>query len=257
MSFFSHCWFLTLRVLRHLMRQPWYIALTLIQPIIWLGLYGQLFKRVVELPGFQTNSYISFLTPGVIIMSALFGSGWTGMGVILDLDHGVMDRFLISPVSRPAIILGRLVYLAIVTVVQTLILFSMGYLLGARYPGGAAGILVLLIAAISLGLPFGALSIAMALMVRKQESVIGAVNFILLPLTFMSPVFIASTLMPGWMTAAARLNPLNWAVEAGRVALSGHPDWPLILLRLGSLWGFALVAIWLATRAFRAYQRSA
>jgi ABC-2 type transport system permease protein len=87
--------------------------------------------------------------------------------------------------------------------------------------------------------------------------VIGAVNFILLPLTFMSPVFIASTLMPGWMIAAARFNPLNWAVEAGRVALSGQADWPLILLRLVSLWGFALFAIWLATRAFRAYQRSA
>jgi ABC-2 type transport system permease protein len=257
MNFFSHCWFLTLRVLRHLMRQPWYIALTLIQPIIWLGLYGQLFKRVVELPGFHTNSYISFLTPGVIIMSALFGSGWTGMGVILDLDKGVMDRFLISPVSRPAIILGRLVYLAIVTVVQSLILFSMGFLLGARYAGGPAGLLVLLVAAISVGLPFGALSIAMALMVRKQESVIGAVNFILLPLTFMSPVFMASSLMPGWMTAVSRFNPLNWAVQAGRIALSGQPDWPLILLRLVSLWGFALFAIWLATRAFRAYQRSA
>jgi ABC-2 type transport system permease protein len=239
------------------MRQPWYIALTLIQPIIWLGLYGQLFKRVVELPGFHTNSYISFLTPGVVIMSALFGSGWTGMGVIIDLDRGVMDRFLISPVSRPAIILGRLVYLAIVTVVQSLILFSMGFLLGARYSGGLAGLLVLLVAAISVGLPFGALSIAMALMVRKQESVIGAVNFILLPLTFMSPVFMASNLMPGWMMAVARLNPLNWAVQAGRIALSGQPDWAIISLRLVSLWAFALFAIWLATRAFGAYQRSA
>jgi ABC-2 type transport system permease protein len=257
MSFFSHCWFLTLRVLRHLLRQPWYIALTLIQPIIWLGLYGQLFKRVVELPGFQSNSYISFLTPGVIIMSALFGAGWSGMGVILDLDRGVMDRFLIAPVSRPAIIIGRLMYLAIVTVVQSLILFTMGFVLGARYAGGLAGLLVLLVAAISLSLPFGALSIAMALMVRKQESVIGAVNFILLPLTFMSPVFMASPLMPAWMVSAARFNPLNWAVQAGRDALAGNPDWSLVLLRLVSLWAFALFALWLATRAFRAYQRSA
>jgi ABC-2 type transport system permease protein len=257
MSFFSHCWFLTLRVLRHLMRQPWYIALTLIQPIIWLVLYGQLFKRVVELPGFQTNSYISFLTPGVIIMSALFGAGWSGMGVILDLDRGVMDRFLIAPVSRPAIIIGRLMYLAIVTVVQSLILFTMGFVLGARYPGGPAGLFVLLIAAISLSLPFGALSIAMALMARKQESVIGAVNFILLPLTFMSPVFIASPLMPAWMVAAARFNPLNWAVQAGRLALAGNPDWSRISIHLTALWAFGLFALWLATRAFRAYQRSA
>jgi ABC-2 type transport system permease protein len=257
MSFVSHSWFLTVRVLRHLMRQPWYIALTLIQPIIWLVLYGQLFKRVVELPGFQTNSYISFLTPGVIIMSALFGAGWSGMGVILDLDHGVMDRFLIAPVSRPAIIVGRLSYLAIVTVVQSLILFSMGFVLGARYPGGAVGLFVLLIAAISLSLPFGALSIALALLVRKQESVIGAVNFILLPLTFMSPVFIASPLMPTWMTVAARFNPLNWAVQAGRLALASNTDWSVIVLRLLWLWAFALFSMWLATRAFRAYQRSA
>jgi ABC-2 type transport system permease protein len=257
MSFFSHCWFLTLRMLRHLLRQPWYIAFTLVQPIIWLVLYGQLFKRVVELPGFQTNSYISFLTPGVIIMSALFGAGWSGMGVILDLERGVMDRFLIAPVSRPAIILGRLVYLAIVTVVQSLILFIMGFMLGARYTGGVLGLSVLVVSAISLSLPFGALSIAMALMVRKEESVIGAVNFILLPLTFMSPVFIASPLMPAWMIAASRFNPLNWAVQAGRLALAGNPDWMLIALRLLSLWAFLLFALFLATRAFRSYQQSA
>jgi ABC-2 type transport system permease protein len=133
----------------------------------------------------------------------------------------------------------------------------MGFVLGARYPNGAAGLSVLLIAAISLSVPFGALSIALALLVRKQESVIGAVNFILLPLTFMSPVFIASPLMPAWMTAAAKFNPLNWAVQAGRLALAGNPDWSTIGVRLLSLWAFGLFAIWLATRAFRAYQRSA
>ena len=190
-------------------------------------------------------------------MSALFGAGWSGMGMILDLDRGVMDRFLIAPVSRPAIIIGRLMYLAIVTVVQSLILFTMGFVLGARYAGGPAGLFVLLIAAISLSMPFGALSIAMALLVRKQESVIGAVNFILLPLTFMSPVFIASPLMPAWMIAASRFNPLNWAVQAGRFALAGAPDWSRISLRLTALWAFALFALWLATRAFRTYQRSA
>lgn len=257
MSFLAHCWFLTLRVLRHLMRQPWYIALTLIQPIIWLGLYGQLFKRVVELPGFQSSSYISFLTPGVIIMSALFGAGWSGMGIIIDVDRGVMDRFLVAPVSRPAIIVGRLMYLAIVTVVQSLILFAMGFMLGARYGGGIAGLLVLLLAAILLSVPFGALSIAMALIMRKQESVIGAVNFILLPLTFMSPVFMASPLMPGWMVAASRFNPLNWAVQAGRLALAGSSDWSIIGMRLLWLGAFGLFALWLATRAFRAYQGSA
>ena len=93
MNLMRQSWFLMLRLLMILLRQPWYVALTLIQPIIWLVLYGQLFRRVVELPGFRSSSYIDFLTPGIVIMSALFSSGWTGMGVINDLDRGVMDRF--------------------------------------------------------------------------------------------------------------------------------------------------------------------
>ncbi|HEX3683712.1 MAG TPA: ABC transporter permease [Bryobacteraceae bacterium] len=249
--------FLMLRLLKILLRQPWYVALTLIQPIIWLVLYGQLFRRVAELPGFHSSSYIDFLTPGVVIMSALFSSGWTGMGVINDLDRGVMDRFLISPVERPAIILSRLMNLSFITVVQSLILFGLGALLGARYPGGLLGLLVLLIAAILLGIPFGALSIAMGLTIRKEESVIGAVNFVLLPLTFTSPVFMANSLMPDWMRAVAEFNPVNWSVEAGRGALQGTVGAQSILIRLGYLAAFSAVSAWIANRAFRAYQRSA
>lgn len=257
MRLMRQSWYLMLRLLMILLRQPWYVALTLIQPIIWLVLYGQLFKRVVELPGFRSSSYIDFLTPGVVIMSALFSSGWTGMGVINDLDRGVMDRFLISPVHRTAIILSRLMNLSFITVVQSLILFGLGAILGARYPGGMVGLLVLLIAAILLGMPFGALSIAMGLTVRKEESVIGAVNFVLLPLVFTSPVFMANTLMPDWMRAVARVNPVNWAVEAGRGALQASASPALIVLRVGALAVFAAVSAWIAIRAFRAYQRSA
>jgi ABC-2 type transport system permease protein len=249
--------FLMLRLLRILWRQPWFVALTLIQPIIWLVLYGQLFKRVVELPGFHSPSYIDFLTPGIVVMSALFSSGWTGMGVINDLDRGVMDRFLVSPVERPAIILSRLMNLSFITVVQSLILFSLGALLGARYPGGFLGLLVLLLAAILLGMPFGALSIAMGLTLRKEESVIGAVNFVLLPLTFTSPVFMANTLMPGWMRAVARFNPVNWSVEAGRGALQANLPALTIFSRLCFLAAFAAFTAWIAIRAFRSYQRSA
>lgn len=256
MTLLIQSWFLNVRQLRHLLRQPWYIALTLIQPIIWLVLYGQLFKRVVELPGFHAGSYIDFLTPGIVVMSALFSSGWTGMGVIADIDRGVLERFLISPVRRPAIILSRLINLSIITVLQSLILFCLGIILGAHYPGGIGGLLLLLFSAILLGMPFGALSIAMALTVRKEESVIGAVNFVLLPLTFTSPVFMAATLMPGWMRAVARFNPVNWSVEAGRGALEGAHALS-ILLNLAYLAAFALFGIWVATRAFRSYQRSA
>jgi ABC-2 type transport system permease protein len=107
---------------------------------------------------------------------------------------------------------------AFITIVQSAILLILGLLLGARYKGGIGGIAVLVVCAI-LAVPIGALSSALALEVRKEESVIGASNFILLPLTFLSPVFMASALMPGWMRIVARFNPVNWSVEAAREAL--------------------------------------
>jgi ABC-2 type transport system permease protein len=233
------------------------VAFTLVQPTIWLVLYGQLFKRVVELPGFHAVSYISFLTPGIVVMSALFGSGWNGMGLIREIDEGILDRFLIAPVSRVALLLSRFVSMAIVTAIQSTFLFILGALLGAQYPGGLVGLIVLLLSAILMAAPFAALSCALGLALRKEESVIGAVNFILLPLTFVSPVFMANTLMPDWMQFVARFNPVRWSVEAGRAALSGHLDPSGLLLRWGFLIAFGLFSTWVATRAFRGYQASA
>jgi ABC-2 type transport system permease protein len=216
-----------------------------------------LFGRVVDLPGFHATSYIDFLTPGIVAMSALFSSGWTGMGTINDIDRGVMDRFLVSPATRAALIISRLMNQAIVTLVQSLVLFSIGALLGARYVGGIAGLAVLLLAAILLGIPFAALSTALALALRKEESVIGAVNFVLLPLTFLSPLFMAQGLMPPWIQAVSRFNPVNWSVAAGRAALAGNADWLFVFSRLGLLALFGLFCSWVATSAFRAYRNSA
>jgi len=109
---------------------------------------------------------------------------------------------------------------------------------------------------ILLAMPFGALSLAMALAVRKEESLIGAVNFLLLPLTFLSPVFMSPALMPGWIQAVANLNPVNWAVSAARAALAGSGDPATIALRMGLLAAFGVLSATLATSSFRAYQRS-
>ena len=111
--------------------------------------------------------------------------------------------------------------------------------------------------AVLMAIPFGALSNAWALLLRRPETVIGAVNMLLLPLMFLSPVFMAKSLMPGWMQVATRFNPVNWTVETGRAALQGQVDGPAALLHLAALVAFGIVSAWLATRAFRSYQRSA
>jgi len=251
-----HTLYMTQRQLRNLARQPWYVAITLVQPVIYLLLFGALFQKVVEIPGFGADSYITFLLPGIVVMTALFSSGWSGMNMIQDLDRGVLDRFLTSPVRRGSLIAGRLASLGVVIVIQSIIIVVLGWIRGADYAGGVPGILVLIGCAVLLAVPFGALSNAIALVARKEESLIGAVQFIVLPLTFLASVFMAQDLMPGWMQPIARFNPLNWAVAAGREAMAASPDWGFVLAHIGYLAAFAIACGLLATRAFRAYQRS-
>ena len=96
----THSGLMAGRWLRILWRQPWFVAITLVQPVIWLLLFGALFERVVDIPGFAGDDYVDFLVPGIVVMTALFSAGWSGMGIINDLDRGVMDRFLVSPARR-------------------------------------------------------------------------------------------------------------------------------------------------------------
>jgi ABC-2 type transport system permease protein len=257
MTTIAHSWYMTQRLFRVRMRQPWYIAVTLVQPIIWLLLFGALFRRVVELPGFGATSYLDFLTPGIVVMTALFSAGWSGMGIIEDLKEGVMDRFLIAPARRGGLIIGRIADMAIVLSIQSLIIVAIGLLLGAGYDGGLLGIAVLVAASVLLGAAFSSLSNALALLVRQEESLIAMVQFVVLPATFLSSGLMAMGMMPSWMRSVARFNPVNWATEAGREALAATPDWGIVLGRCALLLALAAACGWVSTLAFRSYQRSA
>jgi ABC-2 type transport system permease protein len=251
-----HTWYLTQRQLRMLFRQPVWIAITLVQPMIWILLYGQAYKKITQLGTFGTDNYLTYLTPGIVVMTALFSGGWNGFGLIEDINRGVMDRFLVTPASRGALIVGRVVQLAIIAVIQSIILLVVGALTGASF-STIYGLMILILAAILLGATFGSLSNAMSVLVRREETVIAAVNFIILPMVFLSTVFLTQdTLGAGWIRSVSRFNPVTWAVDAGRSAVYPDPDWGLVFSRLALLAGLALVCTFLATRAFRAYQRS-
>jgi len=245
---------LTQRQLLALWRQPMYVVLTLVQPLIWLLLFGAVFERVVDLPGFATDSYIDYLAPGIVVMSALFSAGWSGMGMLNDLQRGVLDRFLTTPAPRGPLVAGPLLQSAVVIVIQSAIIVAIAAALGAALD--AVGLAVLFVAAALLGAAMAGLSNGLALVTRQEESLIGAVQFLVLPLTFVSTTFMAEALLPDWMGTVAALNPVDWAIAAGRDALGADPDAGFVLVRLGGLLALALLAAAFATRAFRTYQRS-
>jgi ABC-2 type transport system permease protein len=254
MTAVSDTFALTIRDLLRLARQPWFIAITLVQPVIWLLLFGALFQRIVEIPGFQGGDYKQYLVPGVLVMTAFFSSGWNGMSMIDDLNRGVTDRLLVTPVKRMPIIGGRVLQNLVSLVVQSLIIVVLALAIGVSFDGGVAGVVVLVLAAGLLGTAFAALSNALALVTRKDESLIGAVSFLQLPLTFLSTAFMQPELMPGWINTVARYNPVDWAIRAGREAVGAGTDWASVAGYCGLLAGFAIACLLLATRAFRAYQ---
>jgi len=248
--------YMTVRHLRELLRQPWFVAVTLVQPVIWLLLFGALFKRIVEIPGFHAHSYIGFLAPGVVVMTALFNSAWSGMALIDDLNRGVTARFLVTPVRREALIAGRIIKESVVVVIQSLIIVALALIDGATFPGGVGGVLVLVAMSALVGATFASLSNGFALIMRQQDALVGAVQFIVLPLTFLSTTFLAANLMPGWIRHVADFNPVNWAVVAGRSATSASADWGLVASRAGFLAVLLAACLAFATQAFKAYQRS-
>ena len=255
-GFVNHTRFITGRWLRAQYRQPALIAFTLVQPAIWLLLFGQLFQGVVDIPGFGDASYIAFLTPGIVMMTALMTSGWSGTTFISDMERGVMDRLLASPVSRGGLMAGQLISNATTTFIQTILVFAIGIAAGARYDGGVGGYVVTIVVSMFVGIAFGSLSNAVALLTRQQEALIGISQFVSLPLTFMSSIMIDLSVAPHWVAVAARFNPVNWATIAARQALAADPDWSSVGRHSAYLLAFTLVVGWVSTRAFRTYQRS-
>ncbi len=134
----SDTWWLTGRKLRALSRQPAVLAMGVIQPVIWLFLFGEMFRKVIDIPGFAfQGSYLAYLIPGIVAMNAMSSNMWAGMAMIEEIDRGTLNRFLVTPASRLAIMNASVAEQAVSTTVQTLIIVALGYAGGAHYPGGA------------------------------------------------------------------------------------------------------------------------
>ena len=250
-------WYFTGRKLHAMVRNPWVLTFSIVQPAIWLFLFGELFKKVVDIPGFDVHgSYLAYLVPGIVAMNAMSGNMWAGMSMIEEIERGTLDRFLVTPASRVGLLNGTVAEQSVGTIYQTLLIVLLGLAGGARYPGGVGGVIVLVVASVLVGIVFGALSNVVGMQLRSREAIIGVYTFFMLPLMFLSSAFIPTQLMPGWMQAIASRNPLNWVVQIGRSAVSVHPDWSAIAVRCGGLLVLAVVCVAVSVVTFRSYQKN-
>ncbi|MBI4459706.1 MAG: ABC transporter permease [Acidobacteria bacterium] len=225
MNFFSDCWFVCWRELLHFLRSKISVLASVLQPLVWLLLVGSMFGRTRTLPGFPAESYLAFMTPGVLAMVALFGGSMGGMSVIWDRRVGYLNKLLALPISRASIVLGKMLSIAIRSSVQILIVLGIAFLLSVRSVTGIAGVPLLLFTAMLLTFAFSGISVAVGALVKQPETFWAVVNFLTVPLLFMSSALFPLEFMPPWLATLARLNPVTHAIEPIRTLMIRGWEW--------------------------------
>jgi ABC-2 type transport system permease protein len=251
----AETWELYKRALKKMTRRPVVLYFSLVQPLIWLLLFGQMFKRMVSIPGasvaFGTNNYMAFFTPGVIMMTILFGAGQTGLGLIQDMDSGFLDKLLTTPINRMAIILGKLGGDLTRMVFQALLILAIAAITGVRFQTGLFGVLVIIIIAGLFGMALAGINTIVALQTRNTEASFLIGNFVNLPLMFTSTAMLPLAMLPSWMQTVANINPVTYGVDGMRGLITTGFDpstvFPAILV-LGSI---AMTCMFAATLMFR------
>jgi ABC-2 type transport system permease protein/oleandomycin transport system permease protein len=240
---------LTRRNLLVWLKVPAFIAFTVIQPVMFTLLFRYVFGGAIKTgaPG----GYVDYLLPGVIGQTAAFTSFGTAISLAQEAKKGVIDRLRSMPISRSAVLLGRLGADLVRLLITVLIMIGVGYAVGFRFHGGVGGALAMLGLSLLLGLATCCVSAYIGLAIQDEESVQAFGLIWVFPLTFVSSAFVLVRSMPGWLQAFANNQPISQMVEAMRALALGGPAGDHIWV--GVLWMIGVMAVFvpLAVRAYR------
>ena len=223
------------RELWPVLRDPFSIIFSLLQPLVFLAFFGPLLSGTTGLPLAES---FQWLVPGIIVMSTLFGTAMAGSNLLFELQSGSHERMLVTPVARSALMVGRALKEMVPLAVQAVVITLVAALFGFRphLPGMALGLIVL--AAFGIGL--GALSYSLGIAARERDWMFWAVQQALIfPLMILSGMLLPLEAAPRWMQVLSQLNPLTYLVEAERALFNGQLTEPAV-------WQGALAAVVLA-----------
>jgi ABC-2 type transport system permease protein len=233
------------RELRPVLRNPFSVIFTIVQPLFFLALFAPLLPDAVG-----GQSALQWFVPGIIVMSCLFGTSTTGANLLLDMQTGSHERMLVSPLSRPALIIGRALKEAAPMFVQTAFIIAATIPFGFRLHLAGALIGLLILAVFCVGL--GALSYTLALASKSQDWIFWAVQQTLLfPLLLLAGMLLPIDGAPGWLRLCSRLNPLSYVVDAERALFNGDIVSATVGGGLIAAVVVAVLGLFLGTRAIR------
>jgi ABC-2 type transport system permease protein len=225
---------LTTRLFIQLLRRPSTLVAGIIQPLMWLLLFGALFQNIPN-DLFGTD-YGHFLGAGIIVFTAFVGALNAGLPVMFDREFGFLNRLLVAPLaSRYSIVAASAIYIVALTLVQTAAIVGLSALLGAGLPGlGGAGIILLVVLLLVVGVT--ALSLGLTFALPGHIELIAVIFVVNLPLLFASTALAPLSFMPSWLQSIACLNPLSYAIEPIRY-LYTNPQWQWSSIVLHAPWG--------------------
>ena len=246
------CLVVTGRNLRHFVRQPQLLIFSTVQPIMFVLLFAFVFGGAIESSLPAGVAYVDFLLPGIFIQAAAFRSTQTAVGLVEDLERGVIDRLRSMPIARPAVLVGRTAADLVRNVFVTLLMAGVGYLIGFRFRSGpldaAGAILVVLAFGYALSWIFG----FVGLTVRGAEAAQSAGFVAIFPLVFASSVFVPVTTMPAGLEQFAAVSPVTVSVDAARaLSIGGEVSEPLLQ---SIAWTVGILAIFIPLCVWR-YRR--
>jgi ABC-2 type transport system permease protein len=229
------------------LRNPAWVIIGAIQPVLYLLLFGPLLTPLVDQFG-ATNAY-TFFVPGMLVQLGIFGAFFAGFSLIGEWREGVIEAERVTPASRTALLVGRLYRDLLQLLAQALILIALGYAMGMEAP--LEGIVLGTLLTLLIGGACAAASNALALSTKSEEVMAPVINMVMMPVLLLSGILLPMTIGPAWLERASEFMPIRHVVDAVRNSFLG--DFASSGLLWGGLWSLALftVAIWWGTATFR------
>lgn len=213
------------RELKPVLRDPFSVVFSMVQPLFFLALFAPLLSSVT---GLGTGSSLQWFVPGIVVMSCLFGASMTGSNLLLEMQTGSHERSLVSPLSRSSLLLGRALKEIVPVVVQAVVVVAAvaATSFDVHPLGIAVGLLVLSVFCVGLG----SLSYALALATRGQDWIFWTVQqTVLFPVLLLAGMLLPVDGGPGWLRTLSQANPLTYIVDAERSLFAGRFDGGLLL----------------------------
>ena len=252
MSFIQDTLMIFRRQMRLGLRNPAWVTIGLLQPILYLVLFGPLLTKLPAgtLSGGSggTAEAYRFFVPGLLIQLALFGSTFVGFAIISDWRAGVIERYRVTPVSRLAILGGRVLRDVVALIVQSIVLLLAGVAFGLRAPLGAVLLSFVFIVLVATGL--AAVSYAVALLLKSEDAFAPLINSVIVPLVLLSGIMLPLNLGPGWLQGIARISPFRYILDAMREWYGGRYFDTIVVEGLAVAVGMAALFLWLGSRVF-------